>query len=225
MQKFYNVFIILIFLSIKIHAQNNYTLKMGANFSSLRDERSKYQESFLLEIEKNWKLLKYNSISIGMSFVNKRGILKRKTIAYEEPWMSKEVFYRDINFNIHYIEIPILLKHYFYLSKQFKLQFNSGVGYSIAYKDRSTFDLLFSIPLEDDNSSNNFNYDYFPANEYKSGVIYNSGALFRIGTGMEWKYLIIESCYTIDLHKTKNVKGMSIKENIKSFQLLAGLKF
>jgi len=143
-------------------AQHNIFIKAGSNVSwFLNAENSKPKIGYSFCIEKGFKLFKGIFLDVGIGYTTRGAVLENRTIQpYNPPSTYTDAFYWDIQGNIGYVDLPILLKYNYRINT--KLSFNPIVGMTIAIptNDYSTIKQKKFYKIKDARIHDYYDYDY-----------------------------------------------------------------
>lgn len=198
------------FVENNVSAQNRLFIKVGGNYSYLK--KPSYGEpgvSYLYGIGKDWKLYRWIQLRTELLISNAKAALKDRSVqpSYlirDFPYLPSQAItinYYDIDIQLRYVEIPLLLKVEKSLQKN--LSIGLEIGYSLKFppKDGSRNTIQREIKSTDltEEERENFRFDYrftsWPGEDYS----YNGRGLCpTVGMYVDYSKLLIGWRYQVD---------------------------
>ncbi len=223
-------FYLLIFLLTNIVFANGInSIKIGANFSSFRNEGTEWKPGFVLSVAKEWNLYKSFDGGIVLQYLDVNGIFRDKTIA--PVWglhEVNEVIHQDIICSLHYLDISLLGKYHLNRSDNINMYLISNFGISINVYDNSKYNYLYTehiLPNAQKQPHDYYSYDY-KTNEYGySALIENSGLHLSFGFGCKFSIFFMETYYKYYFQEVDVAQDALIDENLHSFHVLFSVFF
>ncbi len=172
MKKFIITAIILsLILVLNLNAQSKYWVKIGGNYSFLKSlSYGEPRVNYLYGLGKDWKLYRWIQLRTEILISHSSTLLKDRSVQssfyYESfPYLPDEpctIRYFDIDIQLRYLEIPLLLK----VEKSLRQNLSIGleIGYSLKFppKDASKNTVLRRIKSTEltEEERQHFRFDY-----------------------------------------------------------------
>jgi hypothetical protein len=198
----------------------NYGLKGGINYSSFTDTKNGFNPGKAFSITAEIKYKQF-ALQTELNYLKKSDIIKNKPIM---P-IGDIVYYWDIDCNISYLEIPVLLKYYIKIYKYIDLFLSGGFYYSYPFSDNSNVsnrsDFFFQIgndayPPPDDFKG----FEYFVDNDpYET----NDSFGYCFSSGLKWSLFMVEFRYGNSFNNIGSAGFISpVKKRFHSYTFLIG---
>lgn len=218
--------ILLLLINYSI-AQQNISVQAGPNLSWFVDaENSKPKIGYSLCIEKGFKLFRGIFFNVGIGYTTRGAVLEDRTIQpYNPPSTFTDAFYWDIQGNIGYVDLPILLNYDYRINT--KLSFNPIVGMTIAIptNDYSTIKKKKFYKIKDARIHDYYDYDYHFEQEEGFGnnkVRY----IYDFGFGINYSQFSINLLYSCDKTQEYSFDRVdTVKYNMNSMAIYFAYQF
>ncbi|OQY27344.1 MAG: hypothetical protein B6244_10805 [Candidatus Cloacimonetes bacterium 4572_55] len=138
MRKFIFSVIPFIFLAIPLHADNEFGVKAGANYSTFQVDGSSFASSYFLSLFKDFNLSNSVALSVELNVTKRRGKLKNVVvIPYGVTHLDRniDIYSYDFHVDIGYVEFPLLIKYIIPVKNKIRLSPYLGYCYSVPLGD------------------------------------------------------------------------------------------
>ena len=156
---------------LNLNAQNKYWIKIGGSYSFLK--KLSYSEpgmDIMYGIGKDWRLYRWIQLRTELLISNSTTALKNRSVQGSEPYdnfpylpnVAITISYFNIDIQLRYLEIPLLLKVEKSLRKNLSIGLEIGYSLKFTLKDASKTAHLRRIKSTDltEEEQQNFRFDY-----------------------------------------------------------------
>ncbi len=197
------------FVGNSVNAQNRLFVKVGGNYSYFKElSYGNPGVSYLYGIGKDWKLYRWIQLRTELLISNANAALKDRSVqpSYlirDFPYLPSQAItinYYDIDIQLRYVEIPLLLK------VEKSLQKNLGIGLEIGYslkfppKDGSRNTIQREIKSTDltEEERKNFRFDYRFTGTGENYSYQGRGLCPTVGTYVDYSRFQVGLRYQVD---------------------------
>lgn len=212
--------IVLLSSPVLLSAQEGYYYKLGGNYSRFRNVDTQMKPGVTLGLGYEWKIKKNGGFAIEVSYINRKGLLKNKSIG-SGTGFDLDISFRDIDCSIAFLEPQFQFQYYFPIKNNLKLKLSSGLSLSLSFLDMSEKKLLKRISLEP-NERYNYKFDYIVAYDPGPYIDNSSGFGLNFGFGIVWSFLSFEYRYFYTLNDIGMASNIVLKEKMDTMHLILG---
>lgn len=110
MKQLFLVLVLSLLSATNLNAQAGFVLKVGVNYSTLRNSDADFKRGYTFGIGKDWNIIKKVTIGSEIDYTTRGGLFNDKPIM-GELYFPHDVYSKDIHIVVGYIEIPVLFKY------------------------------------------------------------------------------------------------------------------
>ncbi len=212
-------FILILFVIVDSNANGKFIVKIGANHSNFIGEERNFEPGILFGIGREWSMAK-NTVIIGeIDYVEQKSILKNKTIGGSDTsFIEMDIETYNINCSLRKIVVPLLVRQYWDIGKNWKIQLQAGLFLNIKTTDKSSRKFLYSTPNV---GSKKVEYDYRSTTRDQNGSYSSAPYNCGLGFGVSWTCFQLECRY-----QSQDIAWFNfllIHRKMESFQLMLGV--
>lgn len=199
MKQLFFVLVLSLLSATNLNAQSGFALKVGVNYSTLRNSDADFKRGYTFGIGKDWNIIKKVTIGSEIDYTTRGGLFNDKPIM-GELYFPHDVYSNDIHIVVGYIEIPVLFKYLFPLRENITIQLYTGPSFSLPildYSDTKDSKFLFYYdPNDPDKDDKIKDIEYYWMQDSGFYSKFNLDYVYNWGVCLNWSKLIIELQYS-----------------------------
>jgi hypothetical protein len=223
------ILILMIILFQNLCAKSQKGIKVGGNFSQILVNNSTGELGVSFGVAKEWFIANRFAIGGELLFSTRRSQLKNKRILFYPGVIATY----DIHCSFGYIELPILMKFYYPISKTLKIQLQAGPSFSFGIFNNSDAKYKpegYSVNFGEYTNQDSLEYDYgeiFDPGPLWPATVFSSFLGLNVGFGLNWlDYTLEFRYYYSKLHDVYTGSFLlDLDENYHTFHFLLGIRF
>ncbi len=204
------------FVGNNVSAQNRLFIKVGGNYSYLKTPSySEPGRDYLYGIGKDWKLYRWIHLRTEVLITNSATALKNKTVQSgsdlsevirsfphlpDEPTSYDDIHYFNIDFQLRYLEIPLLLKVEKTLRRGLSIGLELGYSLRLFPKDASKATYQREVKSTDlsQEERQNFRFDYRFTSNSENFSYSGRGLCPTVGAYVDYSRFQVGLRYQVD---------------------------
>jgi hypothetical protein len=220
----------ILFLGLALYtpllARTSFTIKSGFNLSALMKSGTGMQTGATFGVGQEWRIFRNTSLALELFFSTRGGMLNNKSVRPSGMFGYEYVNYYDIQCRFGSIDLPILLKQKFALTKSLHSALLIGPCFSLGVSDKSRLILLQSESLWDPETREYLQFDYDYTSCYDCFSWFEgSGLTIMAGMELVWEFLSFEFRIPLRPYSVDMIRDVYVYEKIQVVHFLFGIHF